>query len=157
MNLDSHAYRPGRKGTGCGIVLLVILLVVLLSGCANVAEGDTGTSDTRLSAGRHASLLQGEKALEAILCAQQFAENHWRSGTPAEIGDASLDACAAQLAAYAEAATGFNKIKAGLVSADGEAVDQGTTERWAGEDVERQRAAVRAAAIRRALELQRTP
>lgn len=157
MNLLLRAFRFRQ-------VFLAAGTLALLSGCAwwSGAQKLGGAPDTAVPRDMQHSVeaarLAGEAGLDAILCARRFAETNWDRALPAEIGDASLTACAPQLARYAEAETVHHSAKIGLIhtkSADMAALRQ-TAVRWAGDALDRKRTEARSAAIRRALELRRS-
>lgn len=138
-------------------VIAAVLAPALLAGCSWLGGKRDPAFNGTLDQGVEASRLAGRKSLEAIVCARRFAEAQWQTATPSEVGDASLSACAPEVAEYADAITAFNLAKVGLlnVRSDDAAAQRLTATRWANEDVERKRTEVRTAAVRRALELRR--
>lgn len=147
--------RPSRIGSCQARSCMIAVSIVLLNACLSTAPSRTDPVDPKLASARQASLQQTEQRLAALLCARQYAEAHWQSDMAADIGNAALVSCAKHMAAYAAAARTFNQIKAELVTADAGAADRDAALRWADEELARHRSEVRAAAVRRALELQR--
>lgn len=136
--------------------LVLVALVVIAGGCCSLPGASPRAGGDALP-NSAASQLAAQNGDQAVTCARRFAEANWQSGSPAEIGDASLVACDAALQAFSAATTGSASGQGILaVGSAGSGTQNGRPEAYpASEATTRKRMEMRAAAIRRALELQR--
>jgi hypothetical protein len=134
---------------------LFIASIGLATGCVTPSDSYQIYLDQQVSIGEQALHEAAEKSLMALICGRKYADENWTSGTPTEIGDASLSGCSAELNAYSRATLRANEVKAAIAASDANSLsrERNTAAILTRDDVDQKRSDIRASVIRRALEL----